>query len=148
MLSSDYIIGFVDGEGSFTIGIGISIARAKHQNFLRYREQIFLVFAITQGSPREWILEEIKRFFGCGIVVPAKGALGKDGVRREPYSQYHVYRIDDIITKIIPFFDEHPPILKLEEYKKWREAAEMIRRKEHLTGEGIEKLKQMKAELH
>lgn len=133
-LSPDYVVGFTDADGSFSIVLSF------YNEAEEWVKQSAVVFAVSQSSPRERILGEIKRFFGCGNVSDNSAKNSKDGIKRKPAFQYHVWKIEDIISKVIPFFDEHPPILKLEEYKIWREAAEIIHRKDHLTKEGASRI--------
>lgn len=54
MLSADYIIGLVDGEGSFSVRIPNQNRRAK----------IELTFSLKLRHQDKKILEELQRFFG------------------------------------------------------------------------------------
>jgi len=51
-------------------------------------------------------------------------------------------RFSDIIEKIIPIFNNYPLIgTKKEDYIDFTKVAELIKFKDHLTEEGIEKIK-------
>jgi hypothetical protein len=48
----------------------------------------------------------------------------------------------DIVDKIIPFFEKYPIIgVKLDNYNDFCKAAQFIKDKEHLTVEGLEKIR-------
>jgi hypothetical protein len=143
ILSDEYIRGFVDAEGCFTLAI-------KKSKSYKVGYQVFLIFTISQGEKGKWILEEISKRFKCGKIFPQRKS-GKlvYGTNYKGVATYQlvVYSIHDILTKLIPFFDDHPPILKEREYRIWREIAFMMRRKEHLNPEGLEKIRKMKETL-
>jgi hypothetical protein len=70
--------------------------------------------------------------FGLG------GGKGKSG-------EFHVYRTNDIINKIIPVFDLHPlQGSKALDFADLRKAAEIIKVKGHLGKDGLEKILQIK----
>jgi hypothetical protein len=116
-IAAEYIRGFVDGEGSFVLSIQEKPRKTK-------KIQVMGMFAITQtGDSGRRILEEIKRFLQCGKVYSYNRK--KEG--HTPVSRLFVFRIDDLMTKIIPFFDAHPPVLKKEVYSIWRKAITIIK---------------------
>ena len=127
-LTPDYISGFVDGEGCFSVSI-------RPHPTVRYGSRCIVgtVFQISQHQDNAQILEEINRFFGCGRVV-SKG----------PNSDVMVYvvtRRSELESVIIPFFDLHPLISsKREDYLKFREIVVAMQRKEHLTDDGFRKI--------
>ena len=127
-LTPDYICGFVDGEGCFSVSI-------RPHPTVRYGSGCIVgsVFQIYQHRDNSRILEEINDFFGCGRVV-SKG----------PNSDVMVYvvsRRSDLESVIIPFFDLHPLISeKREDYRKFREIVLMMQRKEHRTDVGFRRI--------
>ena len=75
------------------------------------------------------------KFFGCGRV-------SKD---RKSFD-YKVNRLIDIIDKIIPFFQKHPILgVKALDFADWCKVAEMMKDNKHLTPEGLEQIRQIKA---
>lgn len=119
------ITGFTDGEGSFHCSI------VQKDNG---RMSVKLEFKITQKSHSEGILHEILEHFGCGSVVIDN--------RKTDTKKYHVTSIDSIINIIIPHFKNYPCITsKNLNFKDWSEIASILEKKEHLTNEGIEKIK-------
>lgn len=118
-ISADYIRGFVDGEGCF---------------YILNTKRIACEFQVSQKDRA--ILEELRRFFKCGYVKPKYDKAGT-----------HVYLVKDVrslATKIVPFFREHPPIVKYAQFQRFAEAVEIQRSKLHLTVEGRERIAQLK----
>ena len=59
---------------------------------------------------------------------------------------YRVLKFDDIANKIIPFFTRYPiQGVKALDFADWCEVAEMIKKKKHLTAEGLYKIRKIKA---
>jgi hypothetical protein len=57
-----------------------------------------------------------------------------------------VAKIDDIVMKIIPFFEKYPiKGSKYNNYVYFKEAAFIIKNKEHLTNKGMDRIKELKA---
>lgn len=75
-------------------------------------------------------------FFCCGKVYR---------IKNREVCEFVVTRIDDIINIIIPFFDKHFILgSKHMNYIKFKEAATLIKNKQHLNEEGIYKIKELK----
>ena len=83
-----YIVGFVDGEGSFNISFKI-------REDYKHKVQIYPSFNISQKERR--ILEWIKHYLNCGT-IRNRG----DGVY-----YYEVHNLKDLVEKIIPFFNRY-----------------------------------------
>ena len=83
-----YIVGFVDGEGSFNISFKI---RTDYAN----RIQVYPSFNISQKEKN--ILVWIQNQFGCGT-IRNRG----DGVY-----YYEVHNLRELKERIIPFFDRY-----------------------------------------
>ena len=126
-----WLTGFTSGEGSLMIEIW---ADKRYSVDSRVR----LSFQLTQHSRDHQLLLLIKEFLGCGDIF-SKG----DG--REVLD-LRVRKLDDIINKIIPFFNNYPirgiKALDLADFIK---VAELMKNKKHLTKEGLEEIKQIKA---
>jgi LAGLIDADG endonuclease len=124
-LTPDYVAGFVDGEGCFSVSI-------RPHPTVRYgtRFVVGTVFQVSQHEDNVQILENLQRFFGCGRVV-SKG----------PNSNVMVYvvtRRSELESVIIPFFSKHPLISsKREDFLKFREIVERMQGKEHRTDGGF-----------
>src|SRR3989344_6013169 len=87
MLTKDYVLGLVDGEGSFNVRI----------NDDKRRSKIELKFSLKLRHQDKEILEKLQEFFGCGNVY-----IQRD--KRENHSlcyRFEVQNKKDIFKKII-----------------------------------------------
>jgi hypothetical protein len=128
-LTADWICGFVDnfGEGNFVI----SITKIKSSN----SEQVRLYFKVTQHYKNVKVLYALKNYFGVGIVKRQT----KDP---EKIWEYVVSRFEHLNTRIIPFFESNKlHTTKQFEFLKFRKVAIIMARKEHLTADGLTKIK-------
>lgn len=87
-----WVVGFVDGEGCFYI----KTTKTK----LGYGYAVNPYFSIAQHIRDIALLENLVIYLNCGLVETVK--------TRPTQSSYVVYRFDDIINKIIPFFEKYP----------------------------------------
>ena len=119
---ANYIVGFVDGEGSFNISF---IKRSDY----KYNIKISPSFNISQKDKK--ILEWIQNIFNCGTVRD-RG----DGV-----FYYEVQDIQSLKEIIIPFFSKyHLRTKKYTTFKIFSEIVDLIDRGKHLEKEGILKI--------
>ncbi len=95
-MNGSYIAGFVDGEGSFHIAF-------QRRPDLRFGWQAIPEFHISQNYTSRSVLEEIKNFLNCGY-VKNNDAAGK----RDKTKVYVVRNRQDLLQKIIPFFEQNP----------------------------------------
>lgn len=129
-LHPQYIVGFIDGEGSF------SISASKHKT-LKRKVEIRAALEIELRADDKDILEKIKDIFDCGHMY----VLNYEKYGWYPHVKYKVSNTQDLVNKIIPFFDKYPPqSKKAEVYKIFREIVIMLRKKEHLTDKGYKKI--------
>jgi len=63
-----WILGFVDGEGCFSIGFVRQPVRTDRQGY-KTGYQVFHEFAVTQGAKSVACLHELREFFGVGQVL-------------------------------------------------------------------------------
>ena len=57
-----------------------------------------------------------------------------------------VTKFDDNLNKIIPFFQKHRIIgVKEQDFLDWSDVAEMMKKKEHLMEEGLDRIRKKKA---
>ena len=92
-----WIVGFVDGEGCF------SVSRFKNAT-CKSGYQTLYEFVVTQGERSRPAIEAIKTYFGCGSIYINR--------RHDNHNfnllRYCVRRQDDLKNKIIPFFKKYP----------------------------------------
>jgi hypothetical protein len=131
-LDTQWITGFVDGEGCFHVGIN---ANAE----MKAGVQVLPEFTVVQHRRDLQILNALKAHFGCGVVRTNHGERMAYRVR----SQEHLLKI------VIPFFMKHPlKTRKNVDFLKFRDILLMMERGEHLTPGGLEKIRQIAAKMN
>ena len=125
-----WIVGFVDGEGCFSIAI-------QKNSMMKLGWQVFPEFVITQGEKSLNSLSLVKDFFGCGNVYINKRY---DNHRKNLY-RYCVRSISDLNRVIIPFFkDNSLQTSKRSDFEKFAEIVDLINNKKHLSLEGLQSI--------
>jgi hypothetical protein len=127
VLDPNWIAGFVDGEGCFSVSV--------HRNSMMHRHrgwQLLPVFHIYQHQDYREILEEIVLIFGCGQVRP-KGP-------RSSVLTLAVGGLQNLESAILPFFERYPLRVKRNDFQAFADIVRSMRRKEHLTESGFERL--------
>jgi hypothetical protein len=65
------------------------------------------------------------------------------------YIEFNCQSFKDNYEKILPFFLKYPILgVKAQDFEDWKKVAEMIKSKEHLTNEGFEQIRQIKARMN
>ena len=105
-IKSDYIVGFVDGEGTFNL-IKYPDGRIRPQ---------FLLF-----NTNKEILERIKETLNLNCPIFEVVRIN-DVIKRRKKCYRLQSRSEEEIRKIISFFDKHLPILKYKDYLIFKEA--------------------------
>ena len=128
MLDNSYVLGLVDGEGSFSV----------MTNHKKRRAKVGLKFSLKLRHQDKEVLDELQNFFGCDKVY-----IQRD--KRANHSlcyRFEVQNKKEIIEKIIPFFEKHEPILpsRKRDFEFFKQIAE-ITQKENMDLERIEELK-------
>ncbi len=129
-LDPDWIAGFVDGEGCFSVSVHRSNFMHRHRGW-----QIQTAFHVYQHSDHRDVLESLRSHFGCGYVRP-KGP--KSSVLT--YSVSTLRELDEIV---IPFFEVHRLWVKGRDFRLFTDIVRAMRRKEHLTDSGFERIVRM-----
>jgi hypothetical protein len=128
-LESQWIVGFVDGEGCFHIGI------ARNKTY-KTGYQVLPEFVIVQHARDVKLLQNIKSFFNCGVIRQNHGEI----------MCYRVRNLEHLSTIIIPFFEKHQlKSLKKVDFIKFRKIIKMMEEKKHLTNEGLEMIRNIRA---
>ena len=129
-LEPDWIVGFVDGEGCFSVSI--------HKNPLATRMrgwQIQPVFHVYQHEEHSDVLKGLVSFFGCGY-IRSKGPQSR-------VLTFSVHARRDLLGTIIPFFESHPPIVKLPDFLAFADITRALERREHFERIGFERVVRM-----
>jgi LAGLIDADG endonuclease len=128
-----WTIGFVDGEGCFSIGFVRQPDRAGRCGYTA-GYQVFHRFIVTQGERSRRCLEELREFFGVGRIYVNR----RHDNHREHLCQYIVGRRKDLLETIIPFFQRHPlRTSKQEDFEKFTMCMEIVDSGRHLTRQGL-----------
>src|SRR3989338_1630330 len=126
-LEAHWVVGFVDGEGCFFVGIN------KHQE-MTAGFQVLPEFTVVQHKRDIQLLHALKGFFGCGVIR----------TNHEDRMAYRVRSLQHLSERIIPFF-ERPPLKpkKNIDFIKFRKVVQLTEKKEHLKPEGIQKIRRI-----
>ena len=130
-----WIVGFVDGEGCFTVSF------FKHpKSRLRLKWQVFPEFVITQGMKTKNAVEKIKKYFGCGEIYLNK----RHDNHHEHLIKYVVRNREDLLTKIIPFFEKNSLLsAKKKDFQIFAKILRMMEKGKHLEKNGLKKIRLM-----
>ena len=127
-IDANWLAGFTSAEGLFMVKITASLT-----NSVGFQFQ--LVLEIAQHLRDHILLVSFISFFNAGSVIKYKNA-----------SFYRVTKFDDIVNKIIPFFKKYPILgVKALDFADFCKAAELMKNKAHLTKDGLEKIRKIKA---
>src|SRR6202163_1100784 len=119
-LEAQWIVGFVDGEGCFYVGIN------PHPE-MTCQFQVLPEFTVVQHQRDVQLLHALKAFFGCGVVR----------TNHAERMAYRVRSLDHLNEQIIPFFEKHPlKSKKRVDFTKFRKILQLITKEEHLKSDG------------
>lgn len=131
-LETQWIVGFVDGEGCFHVGINAH--REMAAGF-----QVLPEFVVVQHKRDVQVLHAFKAYFGCGVVR----------VNHGERMCYRVRGVEHLNQTILPFFEQHPLKTKKNvEFRKFRKILRLMAGKKHLTSEGIEEIRAIAARMN
>lgn len=132
-LNPYFVTGFSDAESSFQIVIN------KNENSkIGWSVQPF--FTIGLHSRDLVLLKLIKSYFGCGIIVSdeAKNVVS-----------FRVSSLQDLTNIIIPHFSSYPLLTqKGADFFLFKKATELLKKKAHLTNEGLQELVNIKSSMN
>ena len=127
-LNAQWVVGFVDGEGCFHVGI--------HKNqTMKLGVQVLPEFTVVQDEVDVQVLHALKDYFGCGVV------------RKNPGTRlcYRVRGQENLRHRILPFFEKHQlKTRKRVDFAKFRKVLLSMEKGEHLEPEGLEKIRKIK----
>ena len=126
-LSHDWIIGFVDGEGCFYVGIN-------KNDEMRFGYQVLPEFTVVQHERDINLLHRLRSTMRCGVV-------------RRNHGDRFCWRVRDLkslIQIIIPFFERHRlKSKKGVDFCKFAKIVKKMVNKEHLTDDGFTAISQI-----
>lgn len=128
----NWIAGFASGEACFFI----SVYKSEKS---KLGSAVQLVLKITQHSRDRELLKKIKDYFSCGRVEN----------RKTEACDFTVNSFKSFNEIIIPFFEKYEiEGIKHTNYEYFKEVVEIMKVKEHLTYEGLERIKEIKSNMN
>jgi hypothetical protein len=114
MLPGDYVAGFIDGEGCFSLKLHRDVKRNRVGSpvYLHWKAE----FCIVLRKDDSEILEKIREALGCGKVY-----------LNGRFARYSVQDRGELISKVIPFFAKFPLRAKKQnDFKLWSESVKIL----------------------
>jgi LAGLIDADG DNA endonuclease family protein len=127
---AQWAVGFVDGEGCFSIAVvrnrGCGLGwQVQHE------------FSVTQAAPSRSALEDLIQVFGCGRIVENR----RTDNHRHPLLRFSVKRRSDLVTSVLPFFEERPlRTAKRLDFQWFATALRLMEDGAHLEEEGLRRI--------
>ena len=131
-LSPEWVVGFVDGEGCFFIGVN-------RQPTMKVGWQVLPEFRVVQHERDVAVLEQLREFFGCGQITvnhgDRKSSASGDSTSCPP--------------GVVPFFEAHPlRTVKRASFERFAEVIRLMQRGEHLTTEGLIQIRELASRMN
>ena len=131
-LDAQWITGFVDGEGCFHVGIN-------PHGEMTAGFQVLPEFTVVQHERDVQVLHALKAHFGCGVVR----------VNHGDRMAYRVRSVKHLLEHIVPFFVKHPlKTRKNVDFLKFRDVLLLMQAGNHLTAEGIERIRSIASQMN
>jgi LAGLIDADG endonuclease len=131
-LSPAWVVGFVDGEGCFFVGIN-------RQPTMRVGWQVLPEFRVVQHERDVAILEQLREFFECGQITR------NHGDRKE----LRIRGLRELSERVVPFFAANPlRTVKRSSFDCFAEVIRLMQRGEHLTMEGLARIKELASRMN
>jgi len=128
-ISSEYLTGFVEGEGCFYVGF----SRRKD---LPLGWQIITEFHLSQNPGGKNILEAFQKRLDCGYLK-----LNHPGSQKDKTWVLIIKNRQDLQRKLIPFFEKYRlQTTKFEDYEIFKKTLKIIENNQHLFIEGFKKI--------
>jgi len=128
-----WVVGFVDGEGCFSVGFVKQPDRASRRGY-RTGYQVAHSFVVVQGARSLGSLKELWDFFGVGAVSINR----RRDNHREHLHRFIVSARDELRQVVIPFFRDHPlRTSKRHDFESFARCVEICATGRHLTVPGL-----------
>ena len=141
-ISPDYVVGLVDGEGSFTVYVKDPDSKKQ----VKRRTKVEPRFYLKLIEKDKKILDDLKEFFGCGNVYFQKDMRAN----HQNCYRFEVANRHDLETKIIPFFKRNSLRLRSKsgDFEIFCRIFEMIMENEHFKDSGLRRIFALKQKMH
>jgi hypothetical protein len=125
--------GFVTGEGCFYIKTSKS---KTHKSGI----DVGLQFIVVQNIRDAYLIESFLQFFGGGSFSVAE---------KSSIARFTVSKFSEIVENIIPFFEEYSiQGAKAKDFEDFKEASALIKSKDHLNKQGLDKILLIKSRMN
>ena len=132
-LNPYYVTGFVEGEGSFYVGI-------LPRSFRKVDWEVRPSFSVSQNKKNRAIIFQTKKFFDCGSIRPSE---------KDQTFKYEVRSLKDLKEKIIPHFEQYPlKGIKKRDFYFFRKVIGLMQRGKHLEKEGLRKIVELASKMN
>ncbi len=145
MLNKEWLLGFIEGEGCFSIII-------KKSGISKTAKQIVADFTIKLTESEKEVLEKVREFLGnIGNIYfqSSKSSRGKGLANARDCMAFKVTKLKEVrnIASLLENM-EFISTSKRQEFKAWKECIELMEKKEHLTKEGLFKIALLREKLN
>ena len=131
-LDAQWIVGFVDAEGCFHVGINA------HPD-MKTGYQVLPEFTVVQHERDVQVLHALKAHFGCGVVRRNHGGR----------MAYRVRKIEHLLRHVIPFFEKHSlKTKKRQDFIKFRKVLRIMEGGGHLERRGIQEIRRIASQMN
>lgn len=131
-LSPEWVVGFVDGEGCFYVGVN-------RQPSMKLGWQVLPEFRVVQHERDVIVLEQLREFFGCGQITI------NHGDRKE----LRIRGLNELSERVVPFFKAHRlRTVKSSSFERFAEVITLMKRGDHLTLEGLTRIKELASRMN
>ena len=141
-ITPDYVVGLVDGEGSFTVYVKNPDSKKQVKRRTRVEPRFFLKLIEKDKK----ILKQLKKFFGCGNVYFQKDTRAN----HQDCYRYEVSNRNDLEKVVIPFFKRNSLRLRSKngDFEIFCRIFKRIMKNEHLNDPGLRKIFALKQKMH
>lgn len=116
-----WVSGFVDGEGTFYVGIN-------HNDSMKSGYQVLPEFRVVQHEKDIKVLYALKTYFGAGVVR----------INHDTRQELRIRSLEHMNKFVIPHFDKYPLLTQKKfDYFKFKEIIQIMNAGKHLSAEGI-----------
>jgi len=131
-LDSNWVSGFVDGEGTFYVGIN-------KNDTMKIGYQVLPEFRIVQHQKDIKVLYALKEFFGAGVVR----------INHDTRYELRIRSLEHINKFVIPHFNKYPlHTQKKFDFLKFQEIINLMNCDKHLENSGIKEIIKIAARMN
>ena len=131
-LSPQWVVGFVDGEGCFFVGIN-------RQPTMKVGWQVLPEFRVVQHKRDVALLEQLQAFFGCGQIT----------VNHGDRMELRIRGIKELSGRVVPFFEANPlRTVKRSSFDCFAEVISLMQRGDHLTHTGLTRIRELAGQMN